>query len=216
MLTQKGHPNGVGEWYDRLAPMVEEARAQLRELSPGKLALRSGCERDTDGILRLSLLGRECQLRAPEFVAFWKDNGEELSSFQQALILTYLVAADGTTPSSRWIAFRELPDGMFYAQAFRGYAEDRLVGELGDQGLESLKRGAEAMDGTPLDIGDAGYSFRVLPHVHLAIVYWLGDDEFASRASVLFEDTAPHYMSTDGLAILGSHLVSAVLKRARV
>jgi hypothetical protein len=31
---------------------------------------------------------------------------------------------------------------------------------------------------------------------------------------VLFEDTAAHYMSTDGLAILGSHLVGRILKAA--
>jgi hypothetical protein len=46
-------------------------------------------------------------------------------------------------------------------------------------------------------------------------VYWLGDEDFPSRTSILFEDTASHYMPTDGLAILGSHLVGAIAKAAR-
>jgi hypothetical protein len=51
--------------------------------------------------------------------------------------------------------------------------------------------------------------------VHLALVYWQGDEEFPSQAQVLFEDTAANYMPTDGLAVLGSQLVDRVLKAAQ-
>jgi hypothetical protein len=71
------------------------------------------------------------------------------------------------------------------------------------------------LGGEPLAIGDAGYTFTVFPRVHMALVYWEGDDEFPSQARVLFEDTSSHYMPTDGLAILGSQLVGRLLKAAR-
>jgi hypothetical protein len=103
---------------------------------------------------------------------------------------------------------------MFYAQAFRGYAELRLVRELGEGGVDAFRRGAEAVGGEPIEVGNAGYSFQVLPRVRLAAVYWLGDEDFPSQTSILFEDTAPHYMSTDGLAVLGSHLVNAIVKES--
>ena len=61
-------------------------------------------------------------------------------------------------------------------------------------------------------MGSAGYAFQVLPRVRLAAVYWLGDEDFPSQASILFEDTGPHYMSADGLAVLGSHLVTAIIR----
>ena len=64
-------------------------------------------------------------------------------------------------------------------------------------------------------MGDAGYAFAVLPRGHLAVAYWEGDDEFPSQARVLFEDTAAHYLPTDGLAILGSQLVGKILKTAQ-
>jgi hypothetical protein len=142
------------------------------------------------------------------------DTGEQPASFTQSLILTYLATADGTTPSSRWVGFRDLPDGMFYVQAFEGYSGSRLVREL-QGGAAAFRRAAEALGGEPLEIGDAGYVFSVLPRVHLALVYWEGDEEFPSQARVLFEDTAAHYMSTDGLAILGSQLVGRILKASR-
>ncbi|MBN1178877.1 MAG: DUF3786 domain-containing protein [Anaerolineae bacterium] len=214
MLRPGGHPPKVQEWYDKLAPLVAESRERLKSTAPAKLALRSGCTRDPDGALRLAFMWRDYLIRPPDFSIEQADTGKTPASFTQALILTYLVSADGTTPSRRWQGFRELPDGMFYAQAFRGYAEDRLARELGAEGMAALHRAAQALDGQPIDVGDAGYAFTVMPHIHVAAVYWLGDEDFPSRTSILFEDTASHYMPTDGLAILGSHLATAIVKAA--
>ena len=214
-MLQRGEPTPqLQQWFDRLAPVVEEARARLRLLKPGKLAMYSGCEEDADGNFRLTFFWQEYVISGDDFTVRRADTGDEPSSFTQSLILTYLATADGTTPSSRWVGFRELPDGLFYVQAFQGYTGGRLVRELGD-GIETFRRAAGALGGEPLEIGDAGYVFTVLPRVHMAIVYWEGDEEFPSQARVLFEDTAARYMPTDGLAILGSQLVGRMLKAAR-
>jgi hypothetical protein len=214
-MLQQGKPTPqLQEWFDRLAPVVEEAREALSGIQPGKLVLRSGCERDADGNFRLAFLGQEYVIASGDFTVCRADTGEETSSFTQSLVLTYLATADGTTPSRRWIGFRELPNGMFYAQAFESYSGNRLVRELAG-GIEAFRRAAETLGGESLEIGDAGYVFAALPRVHLALVYWEGDEEFPSQARVLFEDTAACYMPTDGLAILGSQLVGRVLKAAR-
>jgi hypothetical protein len=180
----------------------------------GKLVLRSGCEQDGDSDFRLTFFWQEYVISGKDFTVRRAATGEACSSFTQSLILTYLATADGTTPSSRWVGFRELPDGMFYVQAFQGYTGARLVREL-QGGLAGFRRAAEAVGGRPLEIGDAGYVFAVFPRVHLALVYWQGDEEFPSQARVLFEDSAARYMPTDGLAILGSQLVGRLLKAAR-
>jgi hypothetical protein len=191
---------------------VADARERLREIAPSRLAKRSGCTQDPDGALRLTFFWQAYVLRPPVWTVEQVDTKAEPSDFVQALLLTYLVTADGAALSGRWIAYYDLPGGKFYAQAFRGYAENRLVRDLGEDGLPAFRRNAERLGGERIEIGDAGYAFQVLPRVRLAAVYWLGDEDFASRASILFEDTAPHYLSTDGLAILGSHLVSAIAK----
>lgn len=216
---QEGKPTPqVQEWFDRLALVVEDMREKLDHVKPGKLVLRSGCEQDADGNYRLTFLWKEYVVSSDDFAVRQADTDKEVPSFFQSLILTYLATANGTTPSSRWVSFRELPDGMFYVQAFQGYSGNRLLREL-QGGIESFRRAAEALGGEPLEIGDAGYAFTVLPRIHLAIVYWEGDEEFPvqfpSQAQVLFEDTVSNYMSTDGLAILGSQLVGKVLKAAR-
>ncbi|MBN1976202.1 MAG: DUF3786 domain-containing protein [Anaerolineae bacterium] len=220
-MLQQGKPTPqIQEWYDKLAPVVEEARATLREVEPDKLALRSGCRQDAGGNFRLSFFWREYVVSGKDFAVRRADTGDEMPSFIQSIILTYLVTADGATPSGRWIGFRELPEGMFYAQAFEGYSGERLVRALEGSdasaqpsgGIEAFRRAAESLGGEPLPLGGAGYTFAVLPRVRLGLAYWEGDDEFPSQARVLFEDTAAHYLPTDGLAILGSQLVGKILR----
>lgn len=214
MLESRDQPRQIQKWYDRLAPVAEGARQRLRQIAPERVAQASGCTRGPDGTLRMTLLWQPYEIDPAGYAIRRADTGETPTEFTQALILTYLVTADGTAPSGRWIAYRDLPDGMFYAQAFRGYAENRLVRELGEDGVEAFCQAATQLGGEPIEIGDAGYAFQMLPRVRLAVVYWLGDEDFPSRASVLFENTGPHYLSTDGLAVLGSHLVSAILRAA--
>jgi hypothetical protein len=215
MLQKADTSPQLKEWIDRLAPVVEESKETLQHRRPSELVMYSGCEQDADGNFRLEFFWQEYVISAEDFTVRRVQDGKEPSSFIQSLILTYLASANGTTPSSRWIGFRELPDGMFYAQAFRGYTGIRLVRQL-EGGVQAFRRAAEALDGEPVQqIGDAGYAFTVLPRLHIAVVYWRGDEEFPSQSRVLFENTAASYMPTDGLAILGSHLVGHVLKAAQ-
>jgi hypothetical protein len=205
----------VQRWLDRLAPVIAEARAALAGVKPSKIALRSGCTLDADGSLRLTFFWREYVVSPGDFVVRRADDGSEPSSFTQSLILTYLAHADGTTPSGRWISFRQLPDGLFYAQAFQGYAGDRLARELPtspELALAALRRAADRLGGKALEIGDGGYGFTVLPRVRIGVVYWAGDEEFAPRAQIVFEDSVSHYLPTDGLAVLGSQLVGHILR----
>jgi len=221
LLRPGAQPTQMQKWYDRLAEQVAETQERLRQIDPARLALRSGGTLDEKGTLWLQFWGELYRIPFPEltvrraYADAVPSDGRPADALDQALLLAYLSVADGTMPSGRYISYRDLPDGMFYAQAFRGYAEVRLVHELEGQGeIDAFRRGAESIGGEPLDVGSAGYSFQVLPRVRLAAVYWLGDEDFASQASILFEDTAPHYMSTDGLAVLGSHLVNAILRES--
>ena len=215
MLQPGGQPTQIQKWYDRLAEQVAATQQRLRQIDPARLAQCSGGALDEQGVLWLEFWGESYRIPFPDLTVERAYSDEAPADLDQALLLAYLATADGATPSGRYISYRDLPDGMFYAQAFRGYAEMRLVRELEKRGgIDAFRRGAGRIGGAPLDVGSAGYSFQVLPRVRLAAVYWLGDEDFPSQASILFEDTATHYMSTDGLAVLGSHLVNAIVQES--
>lgn len=213
MLRSNGRNAQLQEWYERLEDLVSTTQAGLAGEAALEVARRSGCALDAEGALRLTFFRRPYTVHPPTYAV--QEQGKEPSPFTQSLILAYLATADGTPPSARWISYHDLPGGQFYARAFRGYAENRLVHDLGWRGVDAFHAAAERLDGVPIGIGSASYAFPILPRLHLAAVYWPGDEELSAQASILFEESAPHYMSTDGLAVLGSHLVGAIVEAAK-
>ena len=139
-----------------------------------------------------------------------RPHGSEVNAFTQSLVLTYLDTADGGPASGRWISFRDLPNGSFYNQAFQGYGPDRLA-KRWQLDIGGFSGACRTRGGVPLDYGDAGFTFAVLPRIDVAAIYWLGDEDFPSKASILFDATAHSSMVIDGLAILGSRLVDGIL-----
>jgi hypothetical protein len=198
---------------DKLAPVVQKAQIKLRQIDRDVIADRSGATFDQNGNLRVVFLQREYVIDQAEWIVKRGDDDTVPPTIVQSLILTYLYTADGTPPTDQWVGFRELPNGLFYAQAFHGYTGEALVRDLnGDAAV--FKQASEKLQGTVLPIGDAGYAFQVLPRVKLAVVMWSGDDEFPAQAQVLFQASAPHYLVTDGLAIVGSLLIGRIIMAA--
>ena len=195
-------------WVNRLEPKVTALRTELCRQPPDDIARRSGATLDGHR-LRLAMLFDDFEVDTTDYVVSRSD-GSEVDFFVQSLVLTYLDTADGGPPTGRWITFRDLPNGSFYNQAFQGYGPDRLAKhwQLDVAGFNAACR---ALGGAPVDFGDAGFVFTVLPRVDLVAVYWLGDEDFASKASILFDANAHFFMVIDGLAILGSRLVNRIL-----
>ena len=195
-------------WVDKLEPKVKALRTDLRRLPPEDIARRSGATLD-GGRLRLAMLFEDYEVDTTDYVVSRPD-GSEVNSFLQSLVLTYLGTADGGPPAERWVSFRDLPNGSFYNQAFQGYGPDRLA-KRWQLDIAGFSAACRALGGTPMGYGDAGFTFTVLPCIGIAAIYWLGDEDFESKASVLFDANAHLYMVVDGLAILGSRLVDSIL-----
>ena len=206
--------NQLQPQIDKLAPVVKEAQAKLRQIDRVVVADRSGATFDQNGKLRMEFLRREYVIDHAEWTVTRADDGAVPPSIMQSLILTYLYMSDGTPPIDRWLGFRELPNGLFYAQAFQGYTGAVLVRDLNGD-VAAFKQASEKLQGAALAIGDAGYVFQVLPRIKLAVIMWSGDDEFPAQAQVLFQETAAHYLITDGLAIVGSLLIGQIVKAAK-
>ena len=201
-------PFNPEQLIDKLAPKVAQIRQELQKFPPEDIAWRSGATLQ-DEQLHLNMLFQPYAVDVPGFVVRWA-NGQEAPSFFQSLVLSYLQTANGASLADRWISYRELPNGGFYHQAFQGYAPDRLSKRWGLD-VDGFAAACSALGGTRLELGDAGFVLRVLPRVDMAAIYWLGDEDFPSRASILFDANAHYYMVTDGLAILGNQLVSKIL-----
>jgi len=203
------------KWLDYSLPVMEGLRDELAMVDPVVLAARTGTTfhraEPGRGHFELPYIGRTYHLSYPEFEARDAEKGEECWAGLRFLFLHYFRQADGAPLAHRWIAYRELPDGMFYFHAFQGYTATRLIKAFAND-LERFKQAALGVGGEAISHGDAGFMFWPLPKVPMAVVYWLGDEEFAPNASVLFDGSAGHYLSTDGLAVLGRELCSKIIR----
>lgn len=209
--------DSLNHWAQSMQERITAQRDVLQNDSPEAVAERSGADwapRDPDsGRLTLSYFGSPLLIEVPGYRVS-TPQGDAAPIMIEGLVITYLEMAGGAPRAGEWIAFRDLPGGTFYHQAFTGYSGSRLAQHFGGN-LAAFKRGAEAVGGLLLPgLGQAAYEFQVLPCLWLAVVYWLGDPEdgFPSQANVLFDGSSSQYMVLDGLAILGSQLVSRIIR----
>lgn len=201
---------GPHKWLATLAPKVEHCRARLRARAPSQVAQLSGAAIDDERVLRLHLWDNEYTIAFPELVVRNAD-GTPARVERQALVLMYLTAANGAVPEYRWLRYRELPGGLFYAQAFHAYAEKRLAEAFHNQPAE-FAAAAVRRGGLRLSFGNSeAFVFTPLPRIRLAAVLWAGDEDFPSSANILFDAAASHYFAADVLGALGSQLVSRLM-----
>jgi hypothetical protein len=198
-------------WQESMLRPIEELGQALRKLEPAAIARHAGCTFDGRS-LELTYWRSLIRVLWPELNALRADDGKPCSTFDQAMLLYYLRAADGSPLAGRWIGYRELPDGVFYQQAYQGYSGDRLA-QAFEHRPEDFARAAVALGGEPIDdLGTTAFVFNPLPRIRLAAVLWPGDEELNGRGAILFDAASRHYMTTDGLALLGGGLAGRLTR----
>lgn len=193
-------------WEESLEPKIEQARQELRRRDPSRVARDANavCDETEPGQMHLRLLyfGEPHTIAWPELVV--RDaQDKECGNIVQAALLHHLVLADGTPLADRWVSLRELPNGAFYERAFQGDSGNRLMRAFRND-LEGFREAAGQLSGEPLSMGDAAFRFWALPRIPLAVIYWVGDEEFPASAQVLFDASARSYHDLEILAHLGS------------
>jgi hypothetical protein len=224
----------------RFADRLEELRSTLRFQDPGLVAARSGVSYlmlgPGRGELHIPFWGNICIFSWPQLIGY-TTQAETLPDFHQALLLYYLVTANGSPLTGKWVSFADLPDGRMYNAAFQGYSGDEIVkrcekvGRAGipperteriapassgifDNPLHEFGKACLSCGGQPVEIGSASFLFQALPRVPLMVTYWLGDEDFPSSCKILFDASASHYLPIDACAILGSTLTRQIVAGA--
>jgi hypothetical protein len=166
---------------------------------------------------QLDFFGRQVLVTAPDMAVTWRDQGpgEDFSLTDAVLVLHYLGGASGQRPTGQLVAYRQIPGGEFYTQAFNSRAIVPLAKTFGrSPGL--LTRAVAALGGEPAPgLGDEAGRFRVLPHLDLAVLIHQGDEEFESSGQVLFDPVIGSYLSNEDISWLGSSLVYRLMGAAR-
>lgn len=130
------------------------------------------------------------------------------SVVERILMLKYLSAYGGVAPSGKWVAFEELKSGPHHSKPFRDLAIKPLVECFGEE-PEAFQACCGILGGSRLSFGSAlAFCIPALPKVPLAIILWCKNEEFESRATILFDAASEHHLDTASLYMLGIEVSS--------
>jgi hypothetical protein len=204
----------------RFADALAKARADWAAADAAACAARAAGELVDGGVL-VPLFGRPHLVTHPggevTTPGVAPGPGEPAHIAVAILLLHYLLLADGASPAGTWCAYRELPDGLFYAASFASRAEAPLANAFAASpaGLDDFRAAARAAGGDALTLGDASFRFVALPRVEVAVLIWAGDDEEPGEARVLFDANAGRSLPAEDLAGLGGQLAHRLTASAR-
>lgn len=133
---------------------------------------------------------------------------------QQLCILAYLINAQDLPLADKLVQAEALPGGQFFFRGLHSLPTEELEKAFGDF-PETLYKRAERFDAERCEFGDASIRLYVLPRVPLTMVIWRKDEEFAARASILFDKTAASHLPLDALGTAVNLAVGALVKPIR-
>ena len=179
-----------------------DAKSDFAGKDPKVMADQAGGYYEEDGqAVIIDYLGQHCRVSYPEghvTVQEWPPLPHE----ELIIILQYLAGASGLPRRERWLSFLELPGGPHHFAPFQQEAIFPLANTLGNDSALFLAA-AKNLGGVPVDLGHAGLIIPALPKLPLAFLLWMGDDEFPAKANILFDASAPTYLPTASLYMLG-------------
>lgn len=132
-----------------------------------------------------------------------------VSGAAKVLALHYLVYSGEPMRREGWLAYRGLPAARHFASWFEHAVEKRIADAYGVD-PSRLDGPAAALGGVPSDTGDRSFEIPALPRVTLMLVIWGDTEEMEGSCRVLFKPTAPTYLHTEDLAVLGVLLAQRV------
>ncbi|WP_316965548.1 DUF3786 domain-containing protein [Candidatus Methanocrinis natronophilus] len=130
------------------------------------------------------------------------------------LVLHYLIGIRKERPVEKeeWISFREIEGGISFLPAFEETVIKPLVGGF-DRGPEGVIRNLlHRFGGRTVECGDVGVQIAPFPEVLVRIVFWKGDEEIPSQATILFDRSLAHIFTTEDIAVLLQLLVRRALE----
>ncbi len=120
----------------------------------------------------------------------------EFGDYSRLSILHYLIHAKNLPISGELVRPSDLPGGSIFISGTHVIPLEKIADRFGNNLDEFLMVG-KTLAGTQLDYGDISFELFPFPLVPIVIIVWAGDEEFASRSSILLDSSCLVHMSTD-------------------
>ena len=134
---------------------------------------------------------------------------------QHPLILHYLIRADGSPLTGKWVGYKDIPGGLLYAGVFARRVTEPLVRKFGNSAISFGEIG-KRFGGELKDVGDVSFILHAFPFTPLQYVLWEGDEEFPPSVQLLFDAAVDHYLSLEDIVVLGQISTGRLIHQSNI
>jgi len=132
---------------------------------------------------------------------------------EELCVLSYLINGRDLPLAGKLVKAEDLPSGQFFFRGLHSLPTDKLEKAFG-RCPETLFGIAEQFGAEKCEFGDASIRLNVLPRVPITMIVWRQCEQFGTRASILFDQTAAAHMPLDALWAAVNFAVEKVIKAA--
>jgi hypothetical protein len=176
----------------------------LKEMDLEERAKKAGADyqKGKDGAkIIINFFSEPYHLLLPQ-IEFYSPSKKTVSLVTRILLLHYLIRADGSPLTGRWVGYKDIPGGLLYAGVFARRVTEPLVRKFGKSGKWFKEIGIK-LGGKSAEVGDTSFMLHAFYSVPLQYVLWEGDEEFPPSIQLLFDSSVDHYLSLEDIVILG-------------
>ena len=182
----------------------ELACASLKEMDSEERAKKAGADyqKGEDGAkIIIDFFSEPYHIHFPQ-IEFYSPSKKTVSLVTRILLLHYLIRADGSPLTGKWVGYKDIPGGLLYAGVFARRVIEPLVRKFGNS-AKWFKEIGKKLGGKSVEVGDASFILHAFPFIPLQYVLWEGDEEFPPSVQLLFDASVDHYFSLEDIVVLG-------------
>ena len=188
---------------------------QLLKLDGVKTAQRASCRYvEKPARYSITFLNREYVVSLQDKEVFSEKDSRTAGYIEELCILAYLINAKDIPIANKLSKAEALPGGQFFFRGLHKLDTEKIEKAFGNH-PEWLYEVMDKFGGKRFEFGDASIELDVLPRVPMTVVIWKGDEEFAARASILFDETAAEQMPLDALWAAANLAIKALISQSR-
>lgn len=190
---------------------------QLEKLEGEKTAKQAKCQYlSNPERYILKMLNKEYLVNLSDKKIFCcpKDSQQKPAEFlEQLCLLAYLINAKDLPLAGKLVGAETIPGGQFFFRGLHSLPTSKLEKAFGGN-PELLYQASSKFNARRCEFGDASVEQYMLPRVPVTIVIWGSCEEFCSRASILFDQTAASQLPLDALLTAVNLTVGALIKNS--
>jgi hypothetical protein len=166
-------------------------KSYFHELSiqdPNIICKRTECKYDNfEKVYRMSFWGDEYVIDPiGQKIECMSENIPNTHEYFQIFIIHYLLMKEKIEVCNKWISEKDIPGGSSFFTVSHEIPYDLISNKYGND-VQKFRIYCEQLNGSPIEMADATYCFMITPHVPVAVLYWVGDEDFSPQAKILFD-----------------------------